>query len=129
MRIWQWVLLILAFTATAFAGVVFYQIHSLKVEQVTDDLHVAFGLGGNVGILRTGEGTVIVDTLTLSYQGDRIRAVAEELTGEPFTMVEELDNLRNYERDLKPWDVAAETRALAEVCLVLLNSNAFSFLY
>lgn len=57
------------------------------------------------------------------------RESVEELTGEPFVMVEELDNLKNYERDLKPWDVDADVRALGEVCLVLLNSNEFSFLY
>ena len=57
------------------------------------------------------------------------RVSVEELTGEPFVMVEELDNLKNYERDLKPWDVNTEIRALAEVCLVLLNSNEFSYVY
>ena len=57
------------------------------------------------------------------------RVSVEELTGEPFVMVEELDNLKNYERDLKPWDVSPEVRALAEVCLVLLNSNEFAYVY
>jgi hypothetical protein len=28
---------------------------------------------------------------------------------------------------LKPWDVGAGTRALAELCLVLLNSNEFLY--
>ena len=57
------------------------------------------------------------------------RTSIEELTGEPFIMVEELDNLKHYVRDLKPWDVDAEVRALGEICLVLFNSNEFSFLY
>ena len=65
------------------------------------------------------------DALPLIVERESI----EELTGEPFIMVEELDNLRNYERDLKPWNVDAEVRALAEICLVLFNSNEFSFLY
>jgi hypothetical protein len=30
---------------------------------------------------------------------------------------------------LKPWDVSAETRALADICLVLLNSNEFIYVY
>jgi hypothetical protein len=69
--------------------------------------------------------TPVEEPLPLTVERESV----EELTGEPFVMVEELDNLKNYERDLKPWDVDAETRALAEVCLVLLNSNEFSFLY
>jgi hypothetical protein len=69
--------------------------------------------------------TPVEEPLPLTVERESV----EELTGEPFVMVEELDNLKNYERDLKPWDVNAETRALAEVCLVLLNSNEFSFLY
>jgi hypothetical protein len=31
--------------------------------------------------------------------------------------------------DLQPTDVDARTRALAEICLVLLNSNEFSYVY
>lgn len=69
--------------------------------------------------------TPIEEALPLTVERESI----EELTGEPFTMVEELDNLKDYERDLKPWDAEPEVRALAEVCLVLLNSNEFSFLY
>ena len=70
-----------------FAGYVFFLIHSLEVEKVTDDLHVLFGLGGNAAVLKTSEGTVIVDTMTLHYQGDRIKEVAEELTGMPVAMI------------------------------------------
>jgi hypothetical protein len=69
--------------------------------------------------------TPVEEPLPLTVERESI----EELTGEPFVMVEELDNLKVYERDLKPWEADAETRALAEVCLVLFNSNEFSFLY
>jgi hypothetical protein len=55
------------------------------------------------------------------------REMVEELTGEPFAWEEELDLMPTYQADLKPWDVSAETRALAEVCLVLLNSNEFLY--
>ncbi len=55
------------------------------------------------------------------------REMVEELTGKPFSWTEQLGNMKNYERDLQPVDVDAQTRALAELCLVLLNSNEFVF--
>lgn len=53
------------------------------------------------------------------------REMVEELTGEPFSWEEELDLMAVYQPDLKPWQVDVETRALAELCLVLFNSNEF----
>jgi hypothetical protein len=56
------------------------------------------------------------------------REMVEELTGEPFEWTEELDLIKKgYVRDLQPADVDAETRAWAELCLVLLNSNEFAY--
>src|SRR5262245_17623155 len=49
------------------------------------------------------------------------RHMVEEMTGEDVTWEEELDVMKRYRRDLMPWQVGPETRALAEVCLVLLN--------
>jgi hypothetical protein len=57
-----------------------------------------------------------------------VRTMVEELTGEPFTFTEQLD-LTGYEPNLKPWDVSPEARAWAEMCLVLLNSNEFVYVY
>ena len=72
----------------AVAGLwLFSAVRSLEVEQVTDDVFVIRGMGGNVGVLRTGEGAVIVDTMTFPFQGERIRERAEELTGEPVAIV------------------------------------------
>lgn len=65
----------------------FQLVRSLEVEQVTDDVFVIRGLGGNVGVLRTGAGAVIVDTMTLEIQGELIRELAEELAGEPVALV------------------------------------------
>lgn len=56
------------------------------------------------------------------------RQMVEELTGETFEWTEELDVMKDYIPDLKPWDTSAETRALAELCLVLLNSNEFMYI-
>jgi mono/diheme cytochrome c family protein len=55
------------------------------------------------------------------------RKMVEEMTGEEFEWEEELDGLRNYQGDVKPWDVGPPTRALADLCLVLLNSNEFLY--
>jgi len=38
-------------------------------------------MGGNVSVLRTERGSVIVDTMTFRMQGERIREEAERLTG------------------------------------------------
>ena len=56
------------------------------------------------------------------------RGMIEELTGDMVTWEEELTGMKEYQRDLMPWQVPAETRALAEVCLVLFNSSEFVFL-
>jgi cyclase len=59
-----------------------------RVSQITPDLHlVANDYGGNVAILKTGAGAVIVDTLTLTMQGAAIEELAQELTGEPVVMI------------------------------------------
>jgi hypothetical protein len=55
------------------------------------------------------------------------RKMVEEMTGEEFEWEEELEGMKNYRRDLKPWNVGPSTRALADLCLVLLNSNEFLY--
>ena len=55
------------------------------------------------------------------------RSMVEELTGEMVHWEEDLSVLKDYERDLMPWQVDAQTRALADVCLVLMNSNEFLY--
>jgi hypothetical protein len=55
------------------------------------------------------------------------RSMVEELTGELVYWDEDLSVLADYERDLAPWQVDAATRALADVCLVLMNSNEFLY--
>jgi mono/diheme cytochrome c family protein len=55
------------------------------------------------------------------------RGMVEELTGEMVHWDEDLSVLADYQRDLLPWQVTPEVRALADVCLVLLNSNEFLY--
>jgi hypothetical protein len=57
------------------------------------------------------------------------REVAEELTGRIEKTRVVLEKMKDFQPDLKPWDVGAETRALAELCLVLLNASEFLYVY
>ena len=57
-----------------------------------------------------------------------VQSMVEEFTGEPFEFEEDWD-FSNYEYNLQPTDVTAETRALADLCLVILNSNEFVYAY
>ena len=59
-----------------------------------------------------------------------IRQMVEEMTGLEFWWVEDLDIYAgNYVDDLQPWQVKPPTRALADLCLVLFNSNEFVYIY
>ena len=75
--------IVLVFVLLLVAGgaYLYSQTRALEVEQLTDDLWVLRGFGGNVAVLRTDAGNVIVDTMTFHLQGERIRDVARELTG------------------------------------------------
>ena len=81
MKRWQKTLLVVLSLVLVVVGFVYLQIRALDVEKLSDDLHVLRGLGGNVAVLRTDTGSVIVDTMTLPLQGARIRELARELTG------------------------------------------------
>ncbi|OAI49021.1 hypothetical protein AYO44_01060 [Planctomycetaceae bacterium SCGC AG-212-F19] len=54
---------------------------------------------------------------------------AEELTGKIEKTRFVLEKMKRFEPDLKPWDAKPETRALAELCLVLLNASEFLYVY
>jgi mono/diheme cytochrome c family protein len=55
------------------------------------------------------------------------RGVVEEQTGTEIRWEERLDVYEDYVPDLKPCDVGPETRALADLCLVLFNANEFLY--
>ncbi len=57
------------------------------------------------------------------------RTMVEEMTGLNFSWEEQLDVYQNYVQDAKPWDVGPQTRALADLCLVLFNGNEFVYVY
>ncbi len=64
-----------------------------------------------------------------SYPRQITREAVEENTGEKFTFVEPLEVYADFIPDLKPADASPELRGLAEVCLVLLNSHEFAYVY
>ena len=57
------------------------------------------------------------------------RDAVEENTGEKFSFNEKLHAYADFVPDLQPADVPVRTRALADVCLALLNSNEFAYVY
>ncbi len=58
-----------------------------------------------------------------------IREAVEENTGEKFRFVERLYANDDFVPDLRPADVDARTRGLAEVCLALFNTHEFAYVY
>jgi glyoxylase-like metal-dependent hydrolase (beta-lactamase superfamily II) len=85
-RILGGIALTVVLVLAALAIYVYGQVSSLEVAEVTDDVHVIHGLGGNVGILRTDAGSVVVDTMTFQLQGREVRERARRLAG-PVQMV------------------------------------------
>jgi glyoxylase-like metal-dependent hydrolase (beta-lactamase superfamily II) len=85
-RILGGIALTVVLVLAALAIYVYGQVSSLEVAEVTDDVHVIHGLGGNVGILRTDAGSVVVDTMTFQMQGREVRERARRLAG-PVQMV------------------------------------------
>jgi hypothetical protein len=57
-----------------------------------------------------------------------VRSIIGELSGKQFDFEEDWDPA-TYEFNLKPGQVTDRVRALAELCLVLLNSNEFAYVY
>lgn len=58
-----------------------------------------------------------------------IREAVEENTGERFSFVEPLFSNHEFKPDLQPSDVDRNVRALADLCLVMMNSNEFVYVY
>ena len=57
------------------------------------------------------------------------RSLVEEFSGKPFEYEEILPVFEDYIPDTKAIDVSPETRALADLCLVLFNSHEFVYVY
>jgi hypothetical protein len=57
------------------------------------------------------------------------RDAVEENTGERFSFNEKLHAYADFTPDLQAADCDARTRALADLCLALLNTNEFAYVY
>ncbi len=57
------------------------------------------------------------------------RDAIEENTGERFSFSEKLHAYAEFVPDLQPAACDARTRAFADVCLSLLNTNEFAYVY
>jgi glyoxylase-like metal-dependent hydrolase (beta-lactamase superfamily II) len=63
---------------------VYDRVTTFDVQRVSDDVHViSNGIAGNVGVLRTELGAVVVDTMTFRLQGQQVRELARRLGGGP----------------------------------------------
>lgn len=62
-----------------------------------------------------------------SYPAKITRSLVEEFSGKKFEYTEILPIFEEYQPDSKPSDVSAGTRALADLCLLLMNSNEFMY--
>jgi len=80
---------VLVLLAGASVVALFQDFTTLSHEAVTADVQLvqAGGINGNVAVLRTDDGAVVVDTLTLRAQGSRLRELAEKLGGGPVQLV------------------------------------------
>ena len=65
----------------------------------------------------------------VEYPTSITRSLVEEFTGKPFEYEEILPVFEDYVADKKASEVGPETRALADVCMLLFNSNEFIYIY
>lgn len=72
---------------------------------------------------------VAVITPTKAPPREVRRDAVEENTGEKFSFVERLYAYDDFVPDLRREDTSASVRALADVCLVLFNTNEFIYVY
>ncbi|TWT66127.1 PSD1 and planctomycete cytochrome C domain-containing protein [Allorhodopirellula solitaria] len=63
----------------------------------------------------------------VDYPSTITRSLVEEFSGEPFQYTEILPVFEGYQPDPKPADVSPRTRALADMCLLLLNTNELMY--
>jgi mono/diheme cytochrome c family protein len=70
---------------------------------------------------------VVPDPVT--YPTKITRTLVEEFSGQPFDYEEILPNYEVYQPDAKAADVSPETRALADICLLIFNTNEFIYTY
>ncbi len=71
----------------AVGGWTWWRIGRIDVERVAPDLWVLSGVGGNVTVLVTDAGVVVIDTMTFVRQGNAILARIHAITEEPVVAI------------------------------------------
>jgi cyclase len=93
-----------------------YRIGVIHVQQITRDVYVLTGIGGNVGVLLTREGAIVVDTMTFVRQGTAILARIQRLTDRPVVAIlnthYHLDHTHGNPAFIPGTKVVATTRTL-----------------
>ncbi|MBB3209825.1 mono/diheme cytochrome c family protein [Rhodopirellula rubra] len=69
-----------------------------------------------------------VEPVPTQYPTEITRSLVEEFTGKPFEYTEILPVFEDYVPDDKAADVRPDTRALADLCLLLFNTNEFLYI-
>jgi len=65
----------------------------------------------------------------VTYPTQITRTLVEEFSGMPFEYEEILPAYEGYQPDAKAADVSPEIRALADICLLIFNTNEFIYTY
>ena len=65
----------------------------------------------------------------IEYPTSIERSLVEEFTGKPFNYMEILPNYQDYIPDPTAADVPADIQGLAELCLLLVNTHEFNYIY
>jgi len=83
MRLLRRLLLAVVVLTTIGAAILWWRAGVLHAEQVRPGVWALSGIGGNVGVLVTDAGTVVVDSMTFVRQGRRIEERIGALTDQP----------------------------------------------
>ena len=111
--------------------------HSSIQQQVTAALRLAFGREPDE---REQESLVAYVNEMIAYHRNQtpqpvvypthvVRSLVEEFTGDAFEFEEILPVFEDYVPDAKPATVSPETRGLADLAMLLFNSNEFVYVY
>lgn len=73
--------------ALGVGGWAWWLLGHVTVEQVTPSVFMLSGVGGNAAALVTGDGVVIVDTMTFWRQGEAIQAAVRAITDQPVVAI------------------------------------------
>ena len=84
---WKKALISLLIVVGTVALYLLISIRTITVETLSEDLFVLRGVGSNTTVLKTTSGTVVIDSMTFPMQGSIIRKKAEELTGQPVSLL------------------------------------------